>query len=76
MSTPIVDICHKNTKAMIWQACPDGNPPEPAIMLKQYSDGMVEIKQGDNEILLDASTLRPLAKLLVELARAAERGEV
>jgi len=76
MSTPIVDTYHKNTKAVIWQACPDGNLPEPVITLKQYSGGMVEIKQGDNEILLDASTLRPLAKLLVELARAVERGEV
>lgn len=77
MSKPTVDDGSKNLKAVIWQA-PSGDDviAEPAIALKQYSGGMVEIKQGENEVLLDVSTLRPLAKQLVELARAVERGEV
>ena len=47
---------------------------EPAIVLKQYEngDGMVEIKQGDNGILVNASTLRSLAKQLILLAIKAE----
>lgn len=75
MIKPIVDDHHKQTKCVIWQVGDDDMQiGEQAIVLKQYenSNGMVEIKQGDNEVLVNASTLRALARQLIALARKAE----
>lgn len=75
MLKPIVDYHNKHTQCVIWQAGDDDMQiGEPAIVLKQYenSNGMVEIKQGDNEVMVNASTLRALARKLITLARKAK----
>jgi hypothetical protein len=75
MSKPIIDVSNSCTQCVIWQEGDDDMPiGEPAIVLKQYenSNGMVEIKQGHNEVLVNASTLRALAKQLIVLARKAK----
>lgn len=72
----IVDISHKATRAIIWQEGTEEESGigEAAIVIKQYENGchLVELKQGRNEILINASSLRPLARKLYELARIAE----
>ncbi|RJO61075.1 MAG: hypothetical protein C4542_07255 [Dehalococcoidia bacterium] len=52
----------------IWQEVEDG-VGEPALNLRDYSDGMVEIKQGKNEILVSHGTLSELIKVLKHYQR-------
>lgn len=73
----IVDTHGNHIVAVIWQEGTEEEMHigEPAIVLKQYfnNSGMVEIKQGHNEVLVNASTLRALARQLNALARRAEQ---
>lgn len=48
----------------IWQNHPKDGVAEPAINLRDYSDGLVEIKQDKNEILVNKESLGELIKVL------------
>lgn len=54
-------------QATVWQAVEDG-VAEPALALRTYDGSpngpLIEIKQGDHEILINAETIPDLCKLL------------
>ncbi len=50
----------------IWQETEDAGVPAPAIQIRTYS-GVVGIKQGDNEVLLNPETIPVLCKALRKL---------
>lgn len=49
----------------IWQSCGDGEGvPESAINIRDYTNRMLEIRQGDDEIVINYETLPELIKVL------------
>ncbi len=65
-----IDIHASSIKSVIWQ---DGDGDfcigEPAIVVSRYQDGMVGLKQGNNEVLINRSTLLTLARELRRLEK-------
>jgi hypothetical protein len=57
------DYCH----AIVWQEVEDG-VPEQALSIRTYDNGdnkpMIEIRQGENEVLINGETVDALGKLL------------
>ena len=53
--------------AVIWQEVPDGMP-EQALQVRSYDGGenanLVEIKQGDDCVLINGETIAELCKLM------------
>lgn len=65
-----IDTSNSHIKSVIWQNGDDDLCiGEPAIVVKQYADGLVELKQGVNEVLVNRSSLTALARELRRLEK-------
>ncbi|MFZ3193735.1 MAG: hypothetical protein WA154_11100 [Moraxellaceae bacterium] len=65
-----IDTISSCIKSVIWQeGDEDCGVGEPAIVVKQYADGLVELKQGVNEVLVNRSSLIALARELRRLEK-------
>ena len=71
MKRPIIEetvLKEKHHMATIWQQVEDG-APEQAIHARTWDGGdnrrLVELKQGNESILLNGETIRDLAKLII-----------
>lgn len=62
------ELMHGSKSATVWQEAGEEGMPEPALVIRTYSDGTLSITQDGSCVLLNAESMKQLTKLLNRFA--------